>query len=177
MKIPQNVLVLAPAASIAVSLIAKDAVNCYLYVTQARSNKKFKPKQRADVANYDFANGIINIGLQLLAIKPIEKLMEKLIETKCMDKFFKNRQQELSEGSYKKIMSNISKHEGVAKGAVAVLSVILCQYFIKRVVSPYLSVPAGEWTKQKGIIKPKLYEGETYPENSKTNEPKQIANA
>ncbi|MCQ2754464.1 MAG: hypothetical protein MJ231_05385 [bacterium] len=161
MKIPQNVLVLAPAASIAVSLIAKDAVGCYLYVTQARSNKKMTPKQRADVANYDLANGIINIGLQLAAVKPIEKLMTKLVDKKFMDKFFKNRMQELSEGTFKDIMSNISRHEGIAKGAVAVLSVIICQYLIKRVLSPYLSVPAGEWAKQKGIINPKLYDGKT----------------
>ena len=41
-----------------------------------------------------------------------------------------------------------------------------CQYFIKRVVSPYFSVPAGEKSKQIGLIKPKLYEGETYNPNS-----------
>ena len=82
-----------------------------------------------------------------------------------------------SEGSFDKIMSNIARHDGIAKGAVAVLSVIICQYLIKRVISPYLSVPAGEWAKQKGIIKPKLYEGETYPEGNEKKEPKQIANA
>ena len=39
---------------------------------------------------------------------------------------------------------------------------LICQYFIKRVVSPYFSVPAGEKSKQIGLIKPKLFEGETY---------------
>ena len=79
---------LSPTGKIATSLILKDAVGCYLYVTQARSNKKFEPKQRADIANYDLANGVINIALQLAAVKPIENLMTKVVDSKMMKKMF-----------------------------------------------------------------------------------------
>ena len=52
---------LSPTAKIASSLILKDAVGCYLYVSQARKYKEMTPQQRADVANYELANGVINI--------------------------------------------------------------------------------------------------------------------
>ena len=66
-----------------------------------------------------------------------------------------------------KICKLLKNKKRLTEGAVALLSVIICQYFIKRVVSPYFSVPAGEMSKQIGLIKPKLYKGETYSPNSK----------
>ena len=79
MSLWSRMVSLSPTQQIATSLILKDAVGCYLYVSQARRNKKFTPEQRADVANYDLANGVINIALQLLAVKPIENLMTKVV--------------------------------------------------------------------------------------------------
>lgn len=153
---------LTPTQAIATSLILKDAVGCYLYVSQARSNKKMTPQQRADVANYDLANGVINIGLQLLAVRPIENLMTKFVEKKWMNHFFTNLSEKLASPDDKVVMKYLKKTETIKKGAVAALSVLVCQYFIKRVVSPFFSVPAGDMTKKLGIIKPKLYAGETF---------------
>lgn len=153
---------LSPTGKIAASLILKDAVGCYLYVSQARSNKKFTPQQRADVANYDLANGIINIGLQLLAVKPIENLMKKVVESKVVKHYFKDIDNQFKNPDVKSFMKFVKKHDKLTKGTVALMSVLICQYFIKRVVSPFFSVPAGEMTKNLGIVKPKLYAGETY---------------
>lgn len=154
---------LSPTAKIASSLILKDAVGCYLYVSQARSNKKMTPQQRADVANYDLANGIINIGLQLLAVKPIEEMMKKFVENRWIKHFFTNMADKVKPGTnYEKVIKFLKEKKGVREGAVALLSVLICQYFIKRVVSPFLSVPAGEQSKKIGLIKPKLYEGESF---------------
>ena len=153
---------LSPTAKIATSLIAKDAIGCYLYVSQARRNKKMTPKQRADVANYDLANGIINIGLQLLAVKPIENLMKDIVDSKLMQKFFKNLDARLGSTDNKAVMKLLKNKKNLTEGAVALFSTIICQYIIKRGISPFFSVPAGEKTKQMGIIKPKLYAGETF---------------
>lgn len=165
-KIWNGMVNLSPTGKIATSLILKDAVGCYLYVTQARSNKKFEPKQRADIANYDLANGVINIALQLAAVKPIENLMTKVVDSKMMKKMFNNLDERLGSTDNKSVMKLLKNKRRLTEGAVALLSVIVCQYFIKRVVSPYFSVPAGEKSKQLGLIKPKLYEGETYNPNS-----------
>lgn len=157
---------LTPTQMVATSLILKDAVGCYLYVSQARSNKKMTPQQRSDVANYDLANGVINIGLQLLAVKPIENMMTKFVEAKWLKHFFSDFSERLASPKDKDVMKLLKNADFLKKGAVAALSVVVCQYFIKRVVSPYLSVPTGEMTKKLGIIKPKLYAGETFTSKS-----------
>ena len=153
---------LSPTAKIATSLIAKDVVGCVMYTSTARSNKQYTPEKRSDVANYDLANGIINIGLQLLAIKPIESLMTKFSESKLMKHFFNNLDEKLASGDNKAIMKVLKHKEGLVKGSVALMSVIICQYFIKRFIAPYLSMPAGTKFQEWGLVKPKLYDGETY---------------
>lgn len=162
MNIKNTILNLSPTAKIAISLIAKDAVGCYLYVSQARSNKKFTPEQRSDVANYDLANGVINIGLQLAAVKPIENLMTRVVDSKMMKKMYQNLDKRLADTNNKNVISLLKNKKRLTEGVVALFSVLICQYFIKRVVSPFFSVPVGEKTKQMGIVKPKLYNGETY---------------
>lgn len=153
---------LSPTAKIAASLILKDVVGCVMYTSTARTNPKYTPEKRADVANYDLANGIINIGLQLLAIKPIENLMTKITDAKIMKHFFNNLEARLQSTDNKAVMSLLKRKSGLLKGAVAVLSVIVCQYGIKRFISPYLSMPTADLFNKCGVVKPKLYEGETY---------------
>ena len=158
---------LSTTTKIASSLILKDAVGCYLYVNQARTNKKMTPQQRADVANYDLANGVINIGLQMLAVKPIEAFMNKVVDSKLMKHFFKDLDTRLANKKDNGVVMDLLKHkQGLTKGAVALFSVIVCQYFIKRVVSPFFSVPAGDKSKELGLIKPKMYPGETFEKES-----------
>ena len=166
-NIGKSLINLSPTAKIATSLILKDAVGCYLYVSQARSNKKMTPQQRADVANYDLANGVINIGLQLIAVKPIENLMKEFVNSKMVKWFFHNLDERLAGNNNKNVMKLLKSKAAVAEGAVALLSVIICQYFIKRGISPFFSVPAGDKSKEIGLIKPKLYPGETLDKKEK----------
>lgn len=165
-KIWNGMVNLSATGKIATSLIMKDAVGCALYVSQARSNEKFTPPQRSDIANYDLANGLINIALQLAAVKPIENLMTKVVDSKLAKKMFANLDERLADTNDENVMKLLKNKKRIVEGTVALFSVIICQYFIKRVVSPYFSVPVGEKSKQLGLIKPKLYEGETYtPKN------------
>lgn len=161
-KIWNKMVNLSPTQKIATSLILKDAVGCALYVSQARRNKEFTPQQRSDVANYDLANGVINIGLQLAAVKPIENWMTKIVDSKMMKHMFKNLDERLADTNNKNVMKLLKNKKRLTEGAVALFSVIICQYFIKRVVSPFFSVPIGEKSKQLGIVKPRVYEGEKY---------------
>lgn len=165
-KLWNSMVNLSPTAKIATSLIAKDVVGCVMYTSTARSNKKYTPEKRADVANYDLANGVINIALQLLAIKPIENLMTKVSDSKLMKHFFKDLDKRLASNDNKLVMKLLNHKEGLVKGSVALMSVIICQYFIKRFVAPYFSMPASEKFQEWGLIKPKLYAGETYEKES-----------
>lgn len=157
---------LSPTAKIATSLVAKDVVGCIMYTSTARSNRKYSPEKRADVANYDLANGVINIGLQLLAIKPIESLMTKVSESHLMKHFFTNLDTRLKSSDNKAVMKLLKHKEGLVKGSVAALSVVICQYFIKRFISPYFSMPVSEKFQKWGIIKPKLYDDEKFEKKS-----------
>lgn len=159
---------LSPTAKIATSLIAKDVVGCVMYTSTARQNKQYTPEKRADVANYDLANGVINIAMQILAIKPIEALMTKVSDSQLMKHFFNNLDERLGSSDNKAVMKLLKHKKGLVKGSVAAMSVIICQYIIKRFIAPYLSMPAGEKSKEIGLIKPKIYEGETY-ERSRRN--------
>ena len=145
-KVWDGMVKLSPTGKIATSLILKDAVGCYLYVSQARSNKKMTPQQRADVANYDLANGVINVGLQLLAVKPIENLMKKVVESHLMKHFFYDLDERLASKNNKLVRDLLKNKAGI---------------------SPFFSVPVGEKSKQVGLIKPKLYEGETFNKQDK----------
>lgn len=166
-KIWKSMVELSPTAKIATSLIAKDVVGCVMYTSTARSNKSYTPEKRADVANYDLANGVINIALQLLAIKPIESAMTKVSDSKLMKHFYKNLDERLASNDNKAVIKLLKHKEGLVKGSVALLSVIICQYFIKRFIAPYFSMPAGQKFQDIGLVKPKLYEGEMYEKKQK----------
>ena len=168
---------LSPTAKIATSLIAKDAVGCVMYTSTARSNKKYSPEKRADVANYDLANGVINIGLQLLAIRPIEALMTKFSDSKLMKHFFNNLDKRLGDSDNKVVSKLLKNKSGLVKGSVAFLSVVICQYGIKRFISPYISMPISNKAKELNLISPKLYAGETYNRNNKINKDTFVMNS
>ena len=158
----KSMVALSPTAKIATSLIAKDVVGCVMYTSTARANKKYTPEKRADVANYDLANGVINIALQLLAIKPIENTMTKFSDSKLAKRFLNNLDTRLKDNDNKKVIGLLIKKDGLVKGSVALLSVVICQYLIKRFIAPYLSMPAAEKFKSWGLVRPKIYENEKF---------------
>lgn len=166
---------LSPAQAIAVSLIGKDVVGCVMYTSMARSNKSYTPEKRSDVANYDLANGIINIGLQLLAVRPIESLMKKFSDSKIMKHFYKDLDLRLGSKDSKVVKSLLKHKEGLVKGSVAALSVVICQYVIKRFISPYFSMPTADKFKEIGLVKPKIYKGETYDKKKKDGDKSEAA--
>ena len=159
---------LSPTTYFAISLIAKDAVGCYVYTITARRNKRYTPEKRSDVANYDLANGIINIALQVLAIKPMEAGFNRLAETKFIKHFIKDADKKLADTDSEFVKKVMSKRSGLVKGSTALLSIAICQYVIKRFISPFFSMPCSQKFQEIGLVKPKLYEGETFEGKGKS---------
>jgi len=170
-KIGNTLINMSPAAFFATSLIAKDVIGCVMYTSTSRANKQYTPEKRSDVSNYDFVNGFTNVGLQLLAIKPIEYLTEKVADSKLMKHFYQNLDNRLKDTDKKAVMKLIQNKQKMVKGSVALVSVVVCQYIIKRFISPFISMPLGQKFASIGVIKPKLYPGETF-EKSKDKDPK-----
>ncbi len=67
------------------SIIAKDGLGCYLYVTQSLNNKDIPDDKRKFVASLDLTNGLLMIALQLLMFFTVS---HKVCQAKMFDKFF-----------------------------------------------------------------------------------------
>lgn len=168
-KVGKALIGMSPAMFFATSLISKDVVGCVMYTTTARKNKQYTPEKRSDVANYDLANGIINIALQLLAIKPLEYALEKFSNTHFMKHFYQNLDERLKSTDKKAVINLLQHKEKMVKGSVALISAILLQYGIKRFISPFFSMPVGQKFAAAGVIKPKLYPGETFDKSDRSD--------
>lgn len=67
------------------SIVAKDGLGCYLYVTQSMNNKDIPEDKRPFVASLDLTNGLLMIALQILMFKTVSN---KVTQTKMFDKLF-----------------------------------------------------------------------------------------
>ena len=67
------------------SIVAKDGLGCYLYVTQSMNNKDIPEDKRPFVAALDLTNGMLMIALQILMFKTVSN---KVTQTKMFDKIF-----------------------------------------------------------------------------------------
>lgn len=67
------------------SIVAKDGLGCYLYVTQSLNNKDIPDDKRKFVASLDLTNGLLMIALQILMFKTVSN---KVTQTKMFDKIF-----------------------------------------------------------------------------------------
>jgi hypothetical protein len=67
------------------SIIAKDGLGCYLYVTQSLNNKDIPDDKRKFVASLDLTNGVLMIALQLLMFFTVS---HKVCQSKMFNKFF-----------------------------------------------------------------------------------------
>ena len=67
------------------SIVAKDGLGCYLYVTQSMNNKDIPDDKRKFVAALDLTNGLLMIGFQILMFFTVSN---KVCQTKMFDKAF-----------------------------------------------------------------------------------------
>lgn len=67
------------------SIVAKDGLGCYLYVTQSLNNKDIPEDKRRFVASLDLTNGLLMIALQILMFKTVSN---KVTQTKMFEKIF-----------------------------------------------------------------------------------------
>lgn len=67
------------------SIIAKDGLGCYLYVTQSLNNKDIPDDKRKFVASLDLTNGLLMILLQIAMFFTVS---HKVCQTKMFDKLF-----------------------------------------------------------------------------------------
>lgn len=108
-KFATNVMVL--------SLVSKDAVNCAFYTYQSYNNKRIPEENRKFVAALDFVQGFLNVGMQILASRIINKRLTPLM----FDKLIGNKLIKGLSTKYTKEFMEISKkaEKSFAKDDVA----------------------------------------------------------
>ncbi len=144
------------------SIVLKDGVGCYMYVTQSLNNKEIPDDKRKFVAALDLANGGLMILTQLGMFFTIsnKKVQEKMFN-KLFGKYFdraasKGYQAKLKNNDLLKDMKGTDFHRVLnkarkdVKGAFEnVTSLVAASIVAKRMLVPFIATPladkTGEW--------------------------------
>ena len=68
------------AATTVASIVVKDGIGCYKYVTQSMNNKEIPEERRAFVTSMDLTNGILMIGTQIALFYIMRKYSAPMFE-------------------------------------------------------------------------------------------------
>lgn len=141
------------------SLASKDAVGCYLYVTQSLNNKKIPEDKRRFVANMDLANGILNVvtqigmtfGLKKLYGPMFKKLLNKSFNTQACKELITAARKDAkasNEAILRKLEAN-KKLEQTRKTIYSAFSttldIFIATILAKRCVVPFLATPITQY--------------------------------
>lgn len=145
------------------SLATKDAVGCYLYVTQSLNNKKIPEEKRRFVANMDLTNGILNVITQIGLTFGVKKLYTPLFN-KALNKSFNSKAIKRAITEYRKDCKKLGfdpirkleaqeKLDKLKKNAFsafsAVTDIVVAAIIAKRCVVPFLSTPITQYFTNK----------------------------
>ena len=158
-KNPEKALALTTVGSI----VVKDGVGCYKYVTQSLNNEKIPEKQRSFVAALDLTNGVLMIAAQIAMFFAMRKFSEPIF-----NKLFKNS---FNEKNAKDIASRIrmlqrshdikpsrkltieKEYQKVRKEALDVFKFVAdiaaATIIGKRVIVPFIATPLANVVKGK----------------------------
>ena len=176
------------------SIILKDGLGCYMYVTQSLNNKKIPDDKRKFVASLDLANGGLMIAMQILLHMTISN---KLVQSKMFNKLYgKYFSRSVTKG-YQAILKSQDKYKnmtgqqfhaamdtihGKAVGAFSNITSLFAATTIgKRIIVPFMATPLADKTKawmcrndkpQEISPETKNTYNEAKPENNKKEETK-----
>lgn len=146
------------------SIILKDAVSCYYYVTQSLNNKKIPEEKRKFVASLDLVNGVLMNITQLLAFFTISN---KAMQSKMFNKFFGKYFERAAKKSMEVVMQSnpqgkfkdFTKIEDTkvynaikesCKGGFGYITGMVASTIIaKRMIVPFIATPLASWAKDK----------------------------
>ena len=164
------------------SIVAKDGLGCYLYVTQSMNNKDIPDDKRKFVAALDLTNGLLMIGFQILMFFTVSN---KVCQTKMFDKVFGKMFNRPVKKLYQSIIKTKPGHEhlddikysqdfndfrGKVKDAFGGFTSLIAATIVgKRMLVPFIATPlAGKVEKKMAQMSEK--KGTTNkPETEKTN--------
>ena len=159
------------------SIVAKDGLGCYLYVTQSLNNKEIPDDKRKFVAALDLTNGLLMIGFQILMFFTVS---HKVCQTKMFDKFFGKMFDRPIKKTYQQLIKNKPGYENIngvkftqefekirenVKDAFGGLTSLAAATIVgKRMLVPFIATPlAGKVEKKMNERETKQHNGNTIP--------------
>lgn len=181
------------------SLATKDAVGCYLYVTQSLNNKKIPEDKRRFVANMDLTNGILNVVTQIGLTFGLKKYYKPMFNKMLNKSFNKKACKELitayrkdAKASGDAVLRKLEAEKKLQKtkdtiysAFEATMNIVVATIVAKRCIVPFLSTPITQYFtnryEKKMAAKKALEQGasnntETKPETVKPEENKTDVN-
>lgn len=147
------------------SVIAKDGVGCYMYVTQSLHNKEIPEEKRKFVAAYDLTNGVLMMATQVLCFFAMRKINQSLFP-KLFKKSFDSKGKVIKsvatqlrknqkdagldparKSVIKKVYNSIKGHSYDIFSFITELAA--ATIFAKRIVVPLISTPLANKVKGK----------------------------
>lgn len=148
------------------SVIAKDGIGCYMYVTQSLHNKKIPEEKRKFVAAYDLTNGVLMMATQVLCFFAMRKINKSLFP-KLFKKSFDKKGQVIKsistqvrknqkdagvtnparKSEIRKIYNYLKEHSYDIFSFITELAA--ATIFAKRIVVPLISTPLANKIKGK----------------------------
>ena len=144
------------------SIILKDGVGCYLYVTQSLNNKSIPEDKRKFVAALDLTNGGLMIAAQIIMHKTISS---KIVQSKMFNGLFGKqfdrntskmlhsilkRTDKFKDVSQQRVSEVLAQYKGDACDAFGSLTSLIAATTVgKRIIVPFIATPlaskAEEW--------------------------------
>ena len=134
------------------SIIAKDGLGCYLYVTQSLNNKNIPDDKRKFVASLDLTNGLLMILFQIAVFKMSKPVLTKLFN-KTAGKIFERplrktyhamvkNKPEFADISGPKFRESFAKvHNSVKDAFIGIMSLASAAIVGKRMLVPLVATP------------------------------------
>ena len=173
-KNPEKALALTTVASI----VVKDGVGCYKYVTQSLNNEKIPEKQRSFVAALDLTNGVLMILAQIGMFFAMRKLSEPIFNRLFKKSFNGQNAKDIAtrirmladkakENAPRKLTIN-KEYNKVREDALAVFKFVLdigaATILGKRVIVPFIATPLANVVKDK--MEAKKHKNDPKPEEN-----------
>lgn len=156
------------------SIVAKDGLGCYLYVTQSLNNKDIPDDKRKFVASLDLTNGLLMIGFQLLMFFVTRSALGKLFEKtygkmfnrsakKVYQQLVKNKPgfENLNNIKYTQEFEKI--RDSVKDAFIGIASLASATIVGKRMLVPFIATPLA------GKVEKKMNERANKKQNKTTN--------
>lgn len=142
------------------SIILKDGLGCYLYVTQSLNNKDIPDDKRKFVASLDLTNGLLMIGFQLLMFFASKKALSKIFDKTCgkmFDRPVKKLYQQLvkNKPGYEningvKFTQEFEKiRDNVKDAFIGIASLASATIVGKRMLVPFIATPLAGKVEKK----------------------------